>query len=409
MNKKIYLFIRTFTAVTAFFTGLLLILCALTAYFTPSKLSVTKQGNEFSFPLSVKYDNTAIYAAFDSSQNTSDRSNAKIMLFDSIPVKDLNVNVTQRKNVILGGTPFGIRIYTDGLVVSGTSSVGNKNPSHEAGIQNGDIILSVNGQKTDTNEQLLSAVEKSRGNPLEVKATHDGKEYFTKITPVFDESLKKYRIGLMVRDSCAGIGTMTFIDAENGTFAGLGHGICDASSGSLMPLEKGDIVNAEITSVTKSICGNPGALTGIFSDTSPKGTISANSRLGIYGTLYHPDFSQNTVPVAFKQEVQRGYAQILTTVDSSSPKFYDISIEDISYNNHSPKNMIIKITDKNLLEKTGGIVQGMSGSPIIQNGMLAGAVTHVFVNDTTEGYAVFAENMIDFNSTIIQNKLSLAA
>ena len=147
MNKKIYLFIRTFTAVTAFFTGLLLILCALTAYFTPSKLSVTKQGNEFSFPLSVKYDNTAIYAAFDSSQNTSDRSNAKIMLFDSIPVKDLNVNVTQRKNVILGGTPFGIRIYTDGLVVSGTSSVGNKNPSHEAGIQNGDIILSVNGQK----------------------------------------------------------------------------------------------------------------------------------------------------------------------------------------------------------------------------------------------------------------------
>ena len=213
----------------------------------------------------------------------------------------------------------------------------------------------------------------------------------------------------MVRDSCAGIGTMTFIDAENGTFAGLGHGICDTVSGSLMPLEKGDIVNAEITSVTKSICGNPGALVGTFSDTSPKGTISANSELGIYGTLYNHDFSQNTVPVAFKQEVQRGKAQILTTVDDQPPKFYDISIEDISYNNNSPKNMIIKITDKNLLAKTGGIVQGMSGSPIIQNNMLVGAVTHVFVNDTTEGYAVFAENMIDFNNTIVQNKLSFAA
>ena len=409
MNKKIYLFIRTFTAVTAFFTGLLLILCALTACFTPSRLSVTKQGNEFQFPLSVKYDtNNAIFAAFDTSENPPEKSNAKIMLFDSIPVKDLNVNVTQRKNVILGGMPFGIRIYTDGLVVSGTSPVGNKNPSHDAGIQNGDIILSVNGTEIDTNEQLLNAVEKSKGNPLEIKAVHDKKEYFTEITPVFDESLKKYRIGLMVRDSCAGIGTMTFIDAENGTFAGLGHGICDNSSGSLMPLEKGDIVSAEITSVTKSICGNPGALVGTFPDTSPEGTISANSELGIYGTLNH-SFSGNTVPVAFKQEIQRGNAQIFTTIDSNPPKFYDISIEDISYNNNSPKNMIIKITDKKLLEKTGGIVQGMSGSPIIQNNMLVGAVTHVFVNDTTEGYAVFAENMIDFNNTIVQNNFSFAA
>ena len=173
MNKKIYLFIRTFTAVMAFFTGILFILCALTAYFTPSRLSVTKQGNEFQFPLSVKYDSdTAIYAAFDTSEKSPEKSNAKIMLFDSIPtsekspeksnakimlfdsipVKDLNVNVTQRKNVILGGMPFGIRIYTDGLVVSGTSPVGNKNPSHDAGIQTGDIILSVNGTQTDTNK-----------------------------------------------------------------------------------------------------------------------------------------------------------------------------------------------------------------------------------------------------------------
>ena len=410
MNKKIYLFIRTFTAMLAISASVVLLLCALTAYFTPSRLSVTKQGNEFSFPLSVRYDrDTAIYAAFDSTGNAREKSNAKIMLFDSVPVKDVNVNVTERKNVILGGMPFGIRIYTDGLVVSGTSNVGNKNPSSDAGISAGDIILSVNGENLDTNEQLLNAVEKSKGDPLAVKAVHDGKEYFAEITPVFDESVKKYRIGLMVRDSCAGIGTMTFIDPENNSFAGLGHGICDTASGSLMPLERGDIVNAEITSVSKSICGNPGALTGTFSDTSPTGTITANSELGIYGTLCINDFPKNTIPVAFKQEVKRGNAQILTTVDNEPPKFYDISIEDISYNNNSPKNMIIRITDKNLLKKTGGIVQGMSGSPIIQNNMLVGAVTHVFVNDTTQGYGVFAENMIDFNSTIIQNKLSLSA
>ena len=410
MNKRIYRFIRSFTAMLAVFISLLFFLCILIAYFTPSRMSVTNQGSEFSFPLSVRYDkNTAIYAAFDSSGNIYEKSNAKIMLFDSVPVKDVNVNVTERKNVILGGMPFGIRIYTDGLVVSGTSNVGNKNPSSDAGIKSGDIILSVNGEKIDTNEQLLNTVEKSKGKPIEITATHDGKEYFTKITPVFDESTKKYRIGLMVRDSCAGIGTMTFIDKETNSFAGLGHGICDTSSGSLMPLEKGDIVNAEITSVNKSICGNPGSLTGTFSDISPVGIILANSDTGIYGTLNHNEFPENTIPVAFIQEVKRGKAQILTTIDNGQPKLYDIDIEDISYNNNSNKNMVIKITDDNLLKTTGGIVQGMSGSPIIQDKKLVGAVTHVFVNDTSMGYGVFAENMINFNSTIVQKHTSYAA
>ena len=354
------------------------------------------------------YDgNTAVYAAFESSGNSVEKSNAKIMLFESVPVKDVNVSVTQRKNVILGGMPFGMRIYTEGLVVSGVSDVGNKSPSSDAGIKSGDIILSVNGEKLDTNEQLLSIVEKSKGDPLEIKAVHDGKEYSAKITPVFDEGLKKYRIGLMVRDSCAGIGTMTFFDKENNIFAGLGHGICDTASGSLMPLEKGDIVNAEINFVNKSICGSPGSLSGTFSDNSPVGNITANSDFGIYGTLNdNAVIPENTVPVSFTQEVKRGKARILTTVDSGKPEFYDINIEDVSYNNNSNKNMVIKITDKKLLEKTGGIVQGMSGSPIIQDGKLVGAVTHVFVNDTSRGYGIFAENMINFCNEAIQKNIA---
>lgn len=409
MNKRLYLLIRTFTAVLALFTSLIFLICILTAYFTPSRMSVEKHGNEFSFPLSVKYDgNAAVYAAFDSAANSAEKSNAKIMLFDSIPVKDVNVNVTQRKNVILGGMPFGMRIYTDGLIVSNTSNIGNKNPSSDAGIKSGDIILSVDGEKIDTNEQLLNAVEKSKGNPLTIKATHDNKEYLTTITPVFDENSKKYRIGLMVRDSCAGIGTMTFFDKENHIFAGLGHGICDTSSGSLMPLEKGDIVNAEINFVNKSICGSPGSLSGTFTNSTPVGTITANSELGIYGTLNeNAVIPENSIPVSFTQEVKRGKAQILTTIDSEKPKFYDINIEDVSYNNNSNKNMVIKITDKELLAKTGGIVQGMSGSPIIQNNRLVGAVTHVFVNDTSRGYGIFAENMLNFCNTV--QKADIAA
>ena len=174
-----------------------------------------------------------------------------------------------------------------------------------------------------------------------------------------------------------------------------------------MPLEKGDIVNAEINFVNKSICGSPGSLSGTFTDSKPVGTITANSQMGIYGTLNENALiPQNSIPVSFTQEVKRGKAQILTTIDSEQPKLYDINIEDVSYNNNSNKNMVIKITDKELLEKTGGIVQGMSGSPIIQDNRLVGAVTHVFVNDTSRGYGIFAENMLNFCHTAAKENIA---
>ena len=416
MKNKISDSVRIFTGISAAFLSVLFGICALTAYLTPSQIILNEQKNEFlgnNFPISLKFDkNTQTYPAFGDEQDIpQNNTTAEIMLFDSVPVKQVNVNVTQRKNVILGGTPFGIRIYTDGLVVSGTSPVktadGNKYPPNDAGIKSGDIIISVNGKKINTNEELVSIVEKSNGHSIDITARNNGNEYFTKITPAFDSSLKKYRIGLMVRDSCAGIGTMTFIDPENGTFAGLGHGICDTKSGCLMPLQSGDIVDAEINSITKSVCGNPGALTGFFVDTSSKGIINSNSQSGIYGSMSEYDSNAQTIPVLFKQEIERGPAKILTTINGHTPKYYDITIEDISYNNmNMSKNMTIRITDPELIEKTGGIVQGMSGSPIIQHGQLAGAVTHVFVNDPTGGYGVFAENMIYFSSKS-NNKTSL--
>ncbi len=400
MKKKME---RLFHGLALFCTvsaAILFSLCAMTAYLTPSRMNVTAADGQLvtgSFPLSLQYE------------EQSSAYSGEILLFGSVPVKQVDVRITERPHVIVGGTPFGIRIYTEGLVVSETSCIGEEDPAAKAGIRCGDILLTADGRKLTNNEELLKAVEHSGGEPLTITALHDQKEYVTQITPVYSTEQRQYRIGLMVRDSCAGIGTMTFIDPETGSFAGLGHGICDSKSGSLMPLENGDIVQADIIGVEKSTCGTPGSLSGCFRDTKPLGTLIANSEQGVYGTLSAWE-QRATLPVAFKQEVQRGKAQLLTTVDESGVHAYDILIEDISYNNvNASKNMTIRITDPQLLEKTGGIVQGMSGSPILQNGRFVGAVTHVFVNDPSGGYAIFAENMISFNKTLMQNRLNLAA
>lgn len=405
---------KFFRTLCAYLTALSMLTFAVggaAAYLTPNELSVSPDSDiSFcTFPVSVRYNDTAVAA--DAAADTT--ATAELMLFGSVPVKQINVNFTDRPTVTIGGEPFGIRLYTDGLVVSQTSDVptsaGNKNPANEAGISCGDIIISVGGKKLRTNEQLMSAVEQSSGKPIVITAMHDGEKYTAHITPVMDVQLKSYRLGLWVRDSCAGIGTVTFTDKSTNTFAGLGHGIADSESGSIMPLAQGDIVTASIASVEKSVGGYPGSLCGYFSDNNAVGTISANDECGIYGSLNGSFGSGTDIPVAFRQEVVRGKAQIRTTISGSTPEYYDIEIEDISYNNvNITKNMVINITDERLLDKTGGIVQGMSGSPIIQNGRLVGAVTHVFINDPSHGYAVFAENMTDFNNCIVQKNTNIS-
>lgn len=376
---------------------------------TPSQLRTDRLTSSFlngSFPLSLSYENSAAIAA-QADSDSSENIKARLMMFNIFPVKEVNISLKERKYVIPGGTPFGIRLYTDGLVVSETASVKNSGsesfPAKEAGIESGDVIRSVNGKTLTSNEQLLRAVEESDGQPIKIEALHDSVPYSTLITPVFDSTSGKYRAGLYVRDSCAGIGTMTYIDPENNSYAGLGHGICDSESGRLMPLLNGDIVQAEINSVRKSICGSPGSLNGHFSSNAAIGTLILNSDHGVYGKYFLTDQKAQSIPVAFKQETVKGKAQLLTSVENSSPSYYDIEIEEISYNDvNTSKNMIIKVTDERLLKKTGGIVQGMSGSPIIQNGRLVGSVTHVFVNDPTRGYAVFAENMLEYSENIPQ-------
>ena len=386
-------FIRRLVYLAAPVLCVLFVMAVMVEHFTPSKLTMACPENEVlggSFPLSLQYDSrNTVSASLDSSAGKS-RLKARMMIFGFFPVKSVDVEITPRKNVIVSGKPFGIRIYTEGLVVSSTSAVRTKSggecPAEKAGIEKGDILLRANDTRLRTNEQLQYIVGSCDGAvTLDVK--REGRVFRTSITPVYDADEGLLKLGLHIRDSIAGLGTLTFTDPEDGSFFGLGHGICDTESGCLMPMLEGDVVNAEITSVSKSICGTPGSLIGHFSGSEAIGTLTANTSHGVYGRLSNLPENQTTTPVAFRHEIVRGPAVMLTTIDGDEPREYNVEVEEVSYNDNSDnKNVIIHITDEYLLKKTGGIVQGMSGSPVLQNGRLIAAVTHVFVNDPTRGY-----------------------
>ena len=390
--------IKKITFILAIMLLSLLIICRMCDGLTPSELLVDEhnlRASDTFGTLSVRFSADSVSAGAVGKK----AAKGEIMLFGAIPVKDVDLSFSERRRVIPGGIPFGIRIYSDGLVVSELPKVhsdGDKeSPAAKSGISKGDIILSVNGKQLKTNEELLQSVEGCGGKPLRLLVRHNTETFVSTVFPLFDTGCNAYKIGMLVRDSSAGIGTMTFYDPANGCFAGLGHGICDADSGSIVPLEHGDIVGAEISSVTKSVCGSPGTLSGYFTDQDSRGTLLRNCEFGVYGSYQGKTGNNTYIPVAYRQEIKKGNAKLLCTIDGAKSEYYDISIEDISFSElDTCKNMVIKITDPRLLSKTGGIVQGMSGSPIIQNGMLAGAVTHVFVNDPSYGYAVFAETML---------------
>lgn len=367
----------------------------------PSTINTTNGGDiniAWDLPITTKIVDGNDILNTNVSNTNSINQTGELMLFDCIPIKQVSINYTDIKYVTPCGTPFGIKIYTNGLVVVGISDIetsnGTKNPCKDAGIKEGDIITKINNKNVTTNEDILNAVKNSNGKSLKFSICRNNKNIITNILPVKSKT-GEYKVGLWVRDSCAGIGTLTFYDNDNNKFAGLGHGICDIDTNELMPVLKGEIVKASIISIKKGIVGTPGELCGIFTDNTVIGNVTLNDELGIYGNMDSCPINAKKLPVAKKQQVQKGYAQILTTIDDGEPKYYDIEIVSVDYSeNQETKNMVIKIVDEELLNKTGGIVQGMSGSPIIQNEQLVGAVTHVFVNNPTQGYGVFAENML---------------
>lgn len=343
----------------------------------------------------------AVSSRLDSSllSATVNGDSATVRLLGVLPVKNVKLNVYEAEGLYPGGMAFGVKLFTRGVLVVGISGVTGfgftVSPATEAGIQKGDVLLSVNGAEIDSAEALKAAIEAAGANAVEIRLRRGEETISTTLYPALSAEDNKYRAGLWVRDSTAGIGTITYIDAESGAFAGLGHGICDSDTGALMPLGRGVVVNVDITGVKKGAAGIPGELKGSF-DNVQRGTIESNTETGVYGTLDSPpQEAGEPMPVGLKDELKLGKAYIYTTLDGNTPARYEIEIEKIYKNSGKTKNFLIRVTDSALLEQAGGIVQGMSGSPIMQNGKLVGAVTHVLVNDPTRGYGIFIENMLE--------------
>lgn len=292
----------------------------------------------------------------------------------------------------VGGMPFGVKIQTKGLQVIKFDN--DAAPAKAAGIKIGDIIQKVNGNEIISIEDYVKEIEKSCGNEIKVTVLRDNKELNFKIKPAFIRDEGKYKTGIWIKDSTSGIGTITFINPEDNSFGGLGHGICDNATGKVIPLSRGIALDVTINGVIKGQIGKAGELKGVF-NAKKIGVINENSTCGIFGYLSTELKSpENKMKLCPKEELKEGNAYIWCTLGNEEPQKFSIQVSDICLNNNSTKNFKIKITDKRLLDRSGGIVQGMSGSPIIQNGKLVGAVTHVLINDPTSGYGIFIENML---------------
>lgn len=328
---------------------------------------------------------------------------ATLKLFGVIPIKEVDVKTVDRPVLVPGGNPFGIKILTDGVMVVGMGDVadGVPSPALEAGIKTGDIIISVNGQKVLSNSEIAAIISGSNGKEVTVLLKRGQTEMQISLKPVYSESYGCYVAGMYVRDSTAGIGTITFYDPKTGIFGGLGHPVCDVDTGEIMPISSGEVVNVFINGINKGEPGEPGELLGNFTSVFPIGRITLNNEAGLFGKLNSAPNLNSAIPMAMRQEVQLGDAAILSTISGDKPEEYKIKIEKIDLNDTGKsKNMVIRIVDQRLLDAAGGIVQGMSGSPIIQNGMLVGAVTHVFVNDPAKGYGIFCDTMYEYANSI---------
>lgn len=303
----------------------------------------------------------------------------------------------ERVYVYLGGYPLGFTLSCSGAIV-----VANSNESAKE-ILPGDIIIKIENEYVNGAEKILEIINKAEniGRELEITYTRNGKDHVGRILPIFDYVRNIYKLGIWVRDNAAGVGTLTYIRKDNLRFGALGHPVCDIDTGSLLPVNNGNIYKCNIVGYRKGLKGNPGELKGLFLRNGRVfGDLNKNNKFGVFGTFDEDMlkfFKMEPVEVAHPNEVKSGKAVIRCTIEGGIPKEYEIEIVKTYFQGEKDnKSMFIRVTDKELIEKTGGIVQGMSGSPIIQNGKLVGAITHVFVSDPTKGYGVFADYMINF-------------
>jgi len=320
-------------------------------------------------------------------------------LFGVIPLKSVRLNLVSDKSVVVGGEAFGLKVYTNGLIVVGFSDIqtkdGRENPAKEAGIEKGDLLKTLDGTLLRENSDVSRLINEAGGKEVTLTLERNGEKKTVTLTSALCSEDGKYKAGMWVRDSAAGIGTVSFYDPETGMFVGLGHGIYDVDTDTLLPAAKGQIVSTTVTSVKKGTKGSPGELQGIFEQEKVIGELYGNTVLGVYGRLSSGVMGES-YSIALKQDIKVGEAKIITPKIGGGKEEFSVEILSVTNDDKGKgKNMVIEITDERLISERGGIVQGMSGSPIIQEGRLVGSVTHVLVNNPAMGYGIFAERMYE--------------
>lgn len=362
-------------------------------------VNVSRQGNsnipngavtiDLSRPLTLKTGNT-------------DDLQMQVKLFGILPFKQVGIRVIEDRELIPVGVPIGIYVKTEGVLVVGTGEfasqgAGKVSPAKNI-LKSGDYVIKLNGTEVTGKDDLIMRIENCGGEEQLLTIRRNAETYDVRIKPERDRT-GKYKIGVWVRDNAQGVGTMTYID-DNGNFGALGHGINDVDTSTLMEMNDGTLYQTEIISIRKGAAGQPGEMTGmiVYSDDRILGDITSNSTRGIFGKCNQKALALGTedaLPIGLKQEIEKGPAQILCTVDGTT-RYYDIEITELHLDHDNVNRGIeLRVTDPELLSVTGGIVQGMSGAPIIQKEKFVGAVTHVLVQDSTRGYGIFIENMLE--------------
>ncbi len=321
-----------------------------------------------------------------------------------VPVRSVTLSVTQPRRVIPGGHSIGVALRTKGVLVVGVSDINTESgavcPARSAELRAGESIDEINGQAVNSVDEFTSLLAQAAGAPVELTISGEDGVRTASVTPVLDPHDNSYRLGAWVRDSTAGVGTLSFYDPATSRYGALGHAICDVDTGDVLSVSDGEILKSDIVSIREGERGAPGELHGAFIEQALRlGAITENLSCGIYGSMYsdienplYPD----GVTVSNRTLVHTGPAQLLTTLDSQGIRAYDCEITRVfRQDSPSTRSMVVRITDPELIERTGGIVQGMSGSPLLQDGMLIGAITHVFVNDPTQGYGIYIDWMLD--------------
>lgn len=377
--------------------------------YIPDKITIF-EGEDISlktfFGITIDSQNEILSVSANTGEQTIHKIGSEkltVNLFDKLFIKNIDVSVLPKTTVIPVGNIAGVKLYTSGVLVVGMSEIEGKDnktykPYENSGIEEGDTIVKVNNNTISSTDELIKNVNMSNGEKIEIQYIHDEETKECSIMPVKTED-EEYKLGLWVRDSAAGVGTVTFYEPSTQKFGALGHGITDIDTGDLLNIASGEFVTANILNIKKGENGNPGKIQGTVEEQETIGKISKNTEFGIYGKIDNMSSlnidKSKEMEVALRDEIELGKATILCSLDNQSVKEYEIEITKIyKENNYNNKSMEIKVTDEELIEKTGGIIQGMSGSPIIQNGKFVGAVTHVLVNSATEGYAIFGDLML---------------